>query len=382
VGELVGALVQLRIGQLAVLENHGRPLGQPVSRAGQEFRQRPIRNRHCSWRGMVVGLEPGPAQLCGVAACLPPGDLWHIGQDEPLDGAVDRLMALQLNLVLGRAHIHPLGAGNCPGYLLDHLTGKIGVAFAGDDQRRRAQRAHQSPAAPLQHVVVGHAFHHMQLGIPARPVIPDRPQQRGGQAVGQGHQSWHRIFSGRGHQHQMGDLLGVDAGILHTDRPTEGVTDQVKLRGQIQVLADGVQIGDQLRHRVARVRRVALAMPAQVRGHHTEIFGEVVDLALPGLRAARVAMDEDDGTLHPLRANVDHAELIAGDARHRDIDPIHVEIELNVAALDASKFTFHSAQSLPQPALLGNHRNDGSHDPQNLPPAVWPRVFIAPQLFI
>jgi hypothetical protein len=134
------------------------------------------------------------------------------------------------------------------------------------------------------------------------------------------------------------------------------VTDQVKLRGQIQLLADGVQISDQLRHRIARVRRVALAMPAQVRGHHAKISGEVVDLALPGLGAASVAMDEDDGALYPLRTNVDHAELIAGDARHRNIGPIHVEIELNVAALDASKFTFHSGRSLPQPALLGNHR--------------------------
>ena len=340
--DLIGQLVEAGIGQPLAVKHRGGPPRQRLGCAFKKLMQRAARNGNGRRRALTVQLEPGAAGL-GIGWLVhlaPRGSPFRV-LDEALDGAVDGLMALKLHFMARRADIHHLRAGNDAANVLKDVAREIGVALAGDDQRRRLDGAHQRPTLPLGHVVDRHAFDDVQLSVPARPVVPDRPQHGSRNVVGQRRSAAQRILTGGGDQHQPLDLLRVDVGILDADRAAEGMPHQHELIGQFQKLRDGKQIGHQFAHGVTGKGGVALAVAAQIGRDDPEVAREVVDLVFPGLGAAGVAMHEDDGAIHAGRVDIDHAQLVAGHARDRDADAIEIEVKLDVGALQAAQLALH-----------------------------------------
>ena len=84
--------------------------------------------------------------------------------------------------------------------------------------------------------------------------------------------------------------------------------------GSLRAFDDGVQIGYQLFHRVLRIGRIRLAMAAQIRHDDAEIARKMVDLVLPSLRTAAVAMHQHQGALDALGPRLSMTDKLAPSA--------------------------------------------------------------------
>ena len=77
---------------------------------------------------------------------------------------------------------------------------------------------------------------------------------------------------------------------------------------------------------------VALAVAAQVGRYDAIPARKVVDLVLPRLGAAGVAVHEHYRLFGPLRPDVHHTQLHVGQPADGHVNPVEVEVQLDVPA--------------------------------------------------
>ena len=348
-GELVGLALELLIGDLGAEEDGGRPAGQPIGGAFQEFVERLAGDGHGAGGLGMVGAQPRPTlqQIrfgygSGLAS---PRPALGVGLDEAFDGAVDGLVAFELHFVFGCAHIHHLGPRHGAAHLFVDATREVVVALAGDDEGGDADLLQQWPAVPAHEVVGHHAFEGDDFGVPAGAILPPQPEEGGRQAVDEREDAGEGVFAGGGDEDEPLQLFGVGDGVFGADRAAERMPHQHEFLRQLELFADAVQVGHQFGHGVLRGGSVALAVAAQVGRDHAVAVGEVVDLVLPGVGAAQIAVDEQDRAIDAVRPDVDDTEFVADDARDRGFDPVEVVVEGDGAALETTQFVLHGGCS-------------------------------------
>ena len=99
----------------------------------------------------------------------------------------------------------------------------------------------------------------------------------------------------------------MSIGVFDTDGAAKRVAHKGKLLRQGQILADLVDVGNQFLHGVTGEWPITLSMPSKIGGDNPVVLDKVVDLMLPGVDAAGVAMYKHDGALYTFRLNVDDA---------------------------------------------------------------------------
>ena len=343
VGELIGLPFELLIGQPGAVEYGRCPFRHVIRRRFQELVER-LAGDGDGLRGLfAVALEPGAMRQRRAVGLLAPGDATALTLlvDKALDGAVDRRVALELDLVLGRANVNHLCPRRHFAHLIKNAAGKVPIPLACDDERGRADIPQQRPALPFAHVIQHHPLHDVHLSVPARAIFPPRSEGRCRHPREPGCGARKRILARRRDQDEFLQALRAGVGIFDADGASEGMAGQDESLRQAKLVRYGVYVVNQFWHGVGSEGGVALTVAAQIGRYHAIASRKMVDLVFPRFGAAAIAVHEHDRLFGPFWPDVNHAQRHICQARYGHVHPIEVEIQLDVPVLETTQFSFH-----------------------------------------